>query len=74
MNSLRLDPLKMLVEGVLREGHFLQEKVFNNYIFSFPIYLMQELQILLNHYPSSHITVSMKLFFNNHGEERGCSE
>lgn len=66
MNSLTLDPLKMLVEGVLRERYSLQEEVFNYYIFSFPIYFMLELQILLNPHPSSHITVSMKL------EERCC--
>lgn len=67
MNSLRLDPLKMLVEGVLKERYSLQEEVFNYYRFFFPIYLMLELQILFNHYPSSHITVSMKLFFNKRG-------
>lgn len=42
MNSLRLDPLKILVEGVLRERYSLQEGVFNDYVFSFPIYLMLE--------------------------------
>lgn len=68
MNSLRLDPLKMLVEGVLSERYSLQEEVFNYYIFSFPINLMLELQILVNHYLFSYTTVSMKLFFNTMGK------